>query len=310
MTTINMKLLNAIAVSLSVSMLSACGDSDLEEIHEQELDDAIVSFEAPLVSSALPNSESITPANIDLSDYELVFGDEFNDMTLDANKWTTSLWPEDTIVFNQLQFYVDIQNDTQTLNSPFTLNGQYLTISATPTPDDQRSIANEQAYLSGILSTRDTFDLTFGYIEARVDVETGRGIWPSLWMFGSASDGLRPELYLLEHDGAKADSIFYNYNYVDNDGNLRSTGQREVEFEGFADSFHTIGLKWTSEEILFYINGQPSYRIVGQNVPNEDMFLILNLAMGGIWPGAPDATTPDPATFKVDYIRVYQLKDQ
>ena len=164
MTTINMKLLNAIAVSLSVSMLSACGDSDLEEIHEQELDDAIVSFEAPLVSSALPNSESITPANIDLSDYELVFGDEFNDMTLDANKWTTSLWPEDTIVFNQLQFYVDIQNDTQTLNSPFTLNGQYLTISATPTPDDQRSIANEQAYLSGILSTRDTFDLTFGYI--------------------------------------------------------------------------------------------------------------------------------------------------
>jgi beta-glucanase (GH16 family) len=104
--------------------------------------------------------------------------------------------------------------------------------------------------------------------------------------------------------------VFYNYNYVDDAGNLRSSGQRQLPAEGLSESFHTIALNWTPEELVFYIDGQPSYRIVGDDVPAEDMYLILNLAMGGVWPGAPDATTPDPATFKVDYIRVFQLLNQ
>ena len=332
MTTTNTKRLWVCAAVFSVSMLSACGDSDLEEIHEQELNDAIASLEAPEMAAASPDNEASTPAspdneastaaspeteastpaNIDLSLYDLTFSDEFNAMSLDASKWNTILFDPDTVIFEQLQYYVDIQDEdeAQIFDSPFSFNGDHLTISATQTPDEQRSEANEQPYLSGILTTRNKLDITYGYIEARVDVEEGLGIWPSLWMLASGADGLLPEIYVFEHDGGRPDSVFHNYNYVDDEGLLRSPGQQEIEATGFSDNFHTVGLQWSPGELLFFIDGQASYRIIGDKVPAEDMYLIFSLAIGGIWTGAPDATTPDPAKLSVDYIRVYQLKDQ
>ena len=326
MTTTNIKRLYACAAVVSVSILSACSNSDLEEIHEQELNDAIASFEAtdaatdeapdespdesPELGAASPNTEASTPADIDLSLYDLTFSDEFNGTTLDASKWNTSLFDPDVVILDQLQYYVDTQDEEQIFDTPFSFDGQNLTISATLTPDEQRAEANEQAYLSGILSTRNKLDITYGYIEARVDVEEGRGIWPSLWMLASGGDGLLPEVYILEHDGGRPDSVFHNYNYVDEEGLLRSPGQQEIAATGFSDNFHTVGLKWSPEELLFYIDGEASYRIIGDKVPAEDMYLIFSLAIGGIWTGAPDATTPIPAKFSIDYIRVYQLKDQ
>ena len=311
MTTTNIKRPFAFAAVVSVSILSACGDSDLEEIHEQELNDAIASLEAaPEVAAASPDTEASTPDNIDLSLYNLTFSDEFNDMSLDASKWNTALFDPDTVIFDQLQYYVDTQDEDQILDSPFSFNGEHLTISATQTPEEQRAEANEQPYLSGILTTRNKLDITYGYIEARVDVEEGRGIWPSFWMLASGDDGLLPEIYVFEYDGGRPDSVFHNYNYVDSEGLLRSPGQQEIEAIGFSDNFHTVGLQWSPEELLFYIDGQASYRIIGDKVPAEDMYLILSLAIGGIWTGAPDATTPDPATLSIDYVRVYQLKDE
>ena len=332
MTTTNTKRLWVCAAVFSVSMLSACGDSDLEEIHEQELNDAIAALEAPEMAAASPDNEASTPAspdneastpaspetgastpaNIDLSLYDLTFSDEFNGTSIDASKWNTILFDPDTVIFEQLQYYVDIQDEdeAQIFDSPFSFNGDHLTISATQTPDEQRSEANEQPYLSGILTTRNKLDITYGYIEARVDVEEGRGIWPSLWMLASGAGGLLPEIYILEHDGGRPDSVFHNYNYVDDEGLLRSPGQQQIEAIGFSDNFHTVGLQWSPGELLFFIDGQASYRIIGDKVPAEDMYLIFSLAIGGIWTGAPDATTPDPATLSVDYIRVYQLKNQ
>ena len=306
---------NVFAIYLCVSALSACGESDLVEIHDQQLNDAIAADAANAgaaglgAAAAVPDMDRFTPDDIDLSQYELVFNEEFNTAAINEDKWSTTLFPSDTILFDQLQFYVDTQNEEQTLNSPFSFNTESLTTSATLATEAERALANEQSYLSGILTTRGKFEATYGYIEARVEVENGLGIWPAIWMLGSAVDGLRPELYLLEYDGGRADNVFHNYNYIDGDGNLRSPGQQQIPVEGFSGSFHTIALNWTPEELLFYIDGQPSYRIVGENVPAEDMYLIINLAMGGIWPGAPDGTTPDPATFRVDYIRYFQLLD-
>lgn len=112
----------------------------------------------------------------------------------------------------------------------------------------------------------------------------------------------------MEYDGAKPDSVFHNYNYQDEEGNLRSPGQWEVDIPGFSDGFHRIGVAWSPDELLFYIDQQPRYRIVGENVARQNMYLILNLAMGGVWTGAPDATTEAPVSIVVDYVRVYQLK--
>lgn len=313
----DMNIAKVCVIGVIGSMISACGDSDLVEIHEQKLDDAFAADQALVASPAdpnlgpsLPEPEEMLPTSIDVSDYDLVFSDEFKGDSLDATKWTTSVFSPDTVIYDQLQYYVDTLDTEQSLASPFSFDGQNMTISATMTPEAQRADANEQGYLSGILSSKDTFSFKFGYVEARINVEEGRGIWPGMWMLGSGSDGQAPELYIFEYNGSKSDSVFHNYNYVDAAGNLRSPGQQEVQVVGFSEGFHTIGLRWSPAELLFYVDGQPTYRIIGENVPDEDMYLILNLAIGGVWTGAPDGTTPDPATLEVDYVRVYQLSDQ
>lgn len=325
-------IVRALLAGILVAGLASCGDSDLVDIHERDLDDAIAALNEPSSAPANPattpdagaegeaepgseneqNGEqdpgTDNPLSIDLSQYELVFNDEFNADSLDASKWNTSLpWGPDFFIYNQLQYYVDTQGSSDFGYNPFSLDGETLTISAIETPESLRAAASEQAWLSGVLTTADHFDLTYGYIETRISVEEGRGLWPAFWMLGSALDGLRPELFIMEHDGSKRDSFFHNYNYQDSSGDLLSPGQQEVIREGLSSGFHTVGVRWSESEMLFYIDGTPSYRIIGENVPRENMYLILNLAIGGIWPGAPDATTPRPASISIDYVRAYQL---
>ncbi|MBX2880044.1 MAG: glycoside hydrolase family 16 protein [Granulosicoccus sp.] len=283
--------------------IAGCGESDLVDIHERELDEAIAALNQPDLAPANPEN------TVNLAQYELVFNDEFNGDSIDYSKWNTALsWGPDFVVYNQLQYYVDTENDTDFGYNPFSFDGEALTISAIETPENLRVAANEQGWLSGVLSTAENFNLTYGYIEARMKVNEGRGVWPAFWMLSSELEGIRPELFVMEYDGAKPDSVFHNYNYRDSNGDLRTPGQREILNDNFSDSFHTLAVRWTDEELLFYIDGSPTYRIIGDNIPRQSMYLILNLAIGGIWPGSPDATTEAPATLSIDYIRAYQLR--
>lgn len=296
--------------------LTACGQSDLIDLQERELDDARNASQAPLVGPANPaeppdvgiDNPVQSSNSVDLSLYDLAFNDEFQGSSIDADKWNTRLtWGPDVSIFDQHQYYVDVQNSANFGYNPFSFDGETLTISAIETPDALRASANEQAWLSGTLTSANKFEFTYGYIEARVDLQPGRGVWPSFWMLSQEVEGLNPQLFVMEYDGSKPDSIFHNYNYQDIDGNLRSPGQWEVVQPGISEGFHTIGLEWSPQELLYYIDGEPRYRIVGENVSSQDMYLILNLAIGGVWPGAPDGTTAKPATLVVDYVRVYQL---
>ncbi len=368
------KTLIACLVSLS---LNACGESDLEDLQDSQLDDArLAAAQAPPIGPANPSTDggadsqggttgvvtggttgaiteggtadggttdsttgdsadggttgatgatdsgdsggdsgttitgdSATTNGVDLDSYDLVFNDEFQTTSIDQSKWNTALaWGPDLIIFDQMQYYIDLQNAPEFGYNPFNLNGEELRITAIETPDNLRAAANEQPWLSGVLTTAEKFDFTYGYIETRIDTQEGRGVWPAFWMLSSEFEGLKPELFIMEYDGSKPDSLFHNYNYQDADGNLRSPGQWEVTSEAFSSGFHTVGVVWSPEELLFYIDDEPRYRIVGENVSSQDMYLILNLAIGGNWPGAPDATTPRPASVAIDYVRVYQLK--
>jgi len=363
-----------LTVCLVSLALSACGESDLVELQDRELDDARQMAQSPTLGPANPvdgdtgasdsdagttgtstggttggstdgttgtatagsadgqttatgtdgstggdtsspgsgntGGNSGEPVNgIDLTSYDLVFEDEFRSPTIDESKWNTALtWGPDLVVYDQLQYYIDLQNSPDFGYNPFNLNGEELTITAVETPENLRAAANEQPWLSGVLTTADKFNFTYGYIETSVDTQEGLGVWPAFWMLSSEFEGLKPELFVMEYNGSKPDSLFHNYNYQDVDGNLRSPGQWEVTSEDFSEGFHKVGVMWSPEELLFYIDDQPRYRIVGENVSKQDMYLILNLAIGGNWPGAPDGTTPTPASIVIDYVRVYQLK--
>lgn len=303
----NSKCVLAVAVLASALGLSACGKSDLVELQELELDAALDELNEPGSGAANPDS---TAAGPDLSQFDLVFSDDFNGAVLDPANWNTSfVWGPDVVLYEQQQYYVDTESDPDFGYNPFTVADGILTISAAETPENLRAAANEMPWLSGVLTSRNKFDFTFGYIEARIDVPAGRGLWPAMWMLSSDNDGLKPEVYIVEFNGAVPDSAFHNYNYTDSDNLTRSPGQQEVLDTGLSEGFHTVGLLWSAGELLFYVDGQPTYRIIGENVAAQDMYLILDLAVGGIWPGSPDGTTSFPTELLVDYVRVYQRQE-
>ena len=206
----------------AVLFISACGDSGLEPIRDEALNDAFVAQQAaPTVDLAENNGTpdpldpfevtdpdpvdlgqaneededsspapvqtpdetqdetpdeipTAVPEGIDLNQFDLVFSDEFQGTTLDARKWNSALpWGPDVVIFDQQQYYVDVQNTPDFGFNPFSFDGEYLTITALQTPEALRSAANEQPWLSGTITTAENFDLTYGYIEARMDVQGG-----------------------------------------------------------------------------------------------------------------------------------------
>lgn len=287
--------------ALAACVLAACGESDLEELHDRQLDDArAAAFEEPPAGGAAPS--------FDCERMELVFEDDFDGLALDASRWNTALpWGPDVVINDERQYYVDALGDPEFGYSPVEVGDGTLTIRASETPAALSAKAGGQEWLSGVLTTAGIFDFTHGCVEARLRLPEGRGLWPAVWMLPRDYEGLRPQLFVMERDGAKPESVFHNYEYFGEDDALRSTGQFEVSEAALGDGeFHTIGLSWTAEELLFYVDGKARYRVVGERVPAQPMYLVLNLAIGGTWPGDPDGSTPRPAEWEIDYVRVWQ----
>lgn len=248
---------------------------------------------------------------VDLQEYELVFSDEFNGDSLDFSKWRTSyLWGTDIIINSEEQFYVDTLNDPDFGYDPFSFNGETLTISAIRTPDALREKALGQPYLSGVINSRDAFNFTYGYAEARAKVPFGRGLWSAFWLLNSVYDGGdEPEIDIMEHIGDNQDVAYHTYHYYDNSGPtpiLHSTESMPVVGIDFTADFHTFAVDWQPGRLIFYVDGMETHRINDSRVSGVDMYVLANLALGGWWPGSPDATTEFPAQYELDYIRVYQ----
>ena len=297
---------SSVVATIALGLLSACGDSDIKAIEERELASAQRNIESAANETDNGTTVQSGTTGVDLSEYELIFSDEFNGQELDSLKWSTALpWGSELTINGELQYYIDILQNPDIGYNPFSFDGEALIINAIPTPDYLKSSANDQSYLSGTISSADKFDMTFGYIEARMDFPAGAGLWPAFWMLSSEFVDLRPQLFIAEGDGARSNSVFHNYNYHDEEGNLRSPGQWQVSQETLSEGFHTFGVKWSAEELLFYVDGEPHYQVVGENVSKQAMYLIANLAVGGVWAGSPNAETQFPAQLKIDYIRAY-----
>jgi len=297
---------SALTAALTLVFITGCGESDIEDIENRELETAEREFAQAQLELDAPDAGAAQPS-VNPNGLELIFSDEFNGREIDDTKWSTSLqWGPDLVINDEKQYYVDTQSNPQFGYNPFSFDGESLIITAAQTPTNLRSVANDQPYLSGVLSSLSKFEITHGYIEARIDFPEGAGLWPAFWMLSADFVDLKPQVFIAEGNGAKPDSIFHNYNYHDDEGNLRSPGQWQVTSEAFASGFHTMGVSWKSDELLFFIDGEPRYRVIGENVSKQAMYLITNLAVGGVWTGSPNAATEFPAQMKIDYIRAYR----
>ncbi len=241
-----------------------------------------------------------------LQDYALVFEEEFEGDSLNLDTWTTSyLWGDDLVINQEQQHYVDIENEPDFGFDPFEVADGSLTIKSIATPPELADKANGQPYLSGVITSYDGFKFTYGYAEARARVPYGQGLWSAFWLLNAYYGDDDPEIDIMEHLGDDQDVVYHTYHYYDGD-ELRSTKSHPVPGVDYTAGFHTYSVDWRPGLIVFYVDGKETHRITDPRVSDQEMYLIANTALGGWWPGSPDATTPFPASYEIDYIRVYQ----
>jgi len=250
-------------------------------------------------TSSVSNSSGV-PAG-----YNLVFNEEFQGSSLDRSKWNSQYrWGPDLIINNELQYYVDTLNQPNFGHSPFEFDGEHMTINAIRTPNQLSGRALSQPYLSGAITTYQKFTMRYGYVEMRARMPRGRGMWPAFWLLHNTDHDRRPEIDVVEMLGHQTNLVYNTYHRFDN-GNLVSSPSFQVPGPDYAADFHTYAVRWEPGLLVWYVDGVERNRFDDSNVSHEDMYLLLNLAVGGWWPGAPDSSTPFPARFTIDYIRAY-----
>ena len=265
---------------------------------------------SPADSSIAPAAAAPQPQNDGQSSvpagYRLVFNDEFRGSSLDTSKWNSSYrWGPNWIINGEKQYYIDRINDPSFGHSPFEFDGEHMTITAIRTPDHLRGKANNQQYLSGALTTYNKFRMRYGYVEMRARLPRGKGLWSAFWLLHQNEADRRPEIDVVEYIGDKPNIAYQTYHYYEN-WNLRSTPTMEAAGPDYSQDFHTYGVKWEPGRITWYVDGQATNTYNSGNVSWEEMYLLVNLALGGWWAGDPDGSTPFPARMTIDYIRAYQ----
>jgi beta-glucanase (GH16 family) len=171
-------------------------------------------------------------------------------------------------------------------------------------------------YTSARLLTSGTFTQAYGRFEARLKVPRGQGLWPAFWMLGNDIGSVgwpnSGEIDIMENVGFEPSTVHGSAHGPGYSGGSPLTGTYTLPGgQAFADGFHTFTVDWEPGAITWYVDGiqysrkTPADTNGNRWVFDHPFFIILNVAVGGTWPGSPNASTVFPQTMVVDYVRVY-----
>ncbi|GAA0925992.1 glycoside hydrolase family 16 protein [Kribbella koreensis] len=171
-------------------------------------------------------------------------------------------------------------------------------------------------YTSARLLTAQTFTQTYGRFEARIKIPGTQGVWPAFWMLGAEGGGWpnNGEIDIMENIGREPNTVhgtIHGPGYSGAEG--IGAGYNSPNGQAFRDGFHTYTVDWEPGAITWYVDGVQYQRRTPADlggdtwVFNHPFFLIMNVAVGGYWPGYPDGSTVMPQTMTIDYVRVNQL---
>jgi beta-glucanase (GH16 family) len=236
--------------------------------------------------------------------WTLIWQDEFDGETIDPSKWELEIgghgWGN-----NEWQFYTDRPENAR-------IEEGQLVIEARAEEFVRRN------YTSARLKTQGLFAFTYGRAEARMKLPQGQGIWPAFWMLGDNITEVpwpaSGEIDIMEHIGREPNRI---YGTVHGPGYSGSGGighYTSLPAGSLYDEFHVFAVEWEPEVIRWFVDDQEFFKLTptqvrGEWVYDHPFFLLINLAVGGNWPGYPDDTTIFPQFLIVDYVRVYQRPD-
>lgn len=247
--------------------------------------------------------------------WELVWSDEFDGTSLDLTNWEPMIgngaeygvpgWGN-----NELQYYTDRAEN-------IAVSGGVLRIIA------RDENYNGYDYTSARLRTLNKRDFLYGRFEARMRLPSGQGIWPALWMLPTGSPyggwAASGEIDIMESVNF-ADTIYGTIHHGSNWPNNVHDGGTFNDGTNFAQTFHEYAVEWEPDEIRWYVNGVHYHTETSDDwystsgaaagnprAPFDNPFhLLLNVAVGGNFPGDPNGSTPFPQVLTVDYVRVYQ----
>lgn len=234
----------------------------------------------------------------------LVWEDDFSGASLSTSNWTYEIgrgsngWGN-----NELQYYR--QENTR-------LQDGHLIITA------KKETFNDAAYTSSRLITKDKQSFQYGRVDIRAVLPKGQGIWPALWMLGANFSTVGwpkcGEIDIMEMiGGAGREKTVHGTLHWDNGGtNACTCGDDGFSLSTgtFADEFHVFSIVWNAGTVTWYVDNIQFHQIditpAEMSEFDAPFFFIFNIAVGGNWPGSPDATTVFPQYLIVDYIRVFQ----
>jgi beta-glucanase (GH16 family) len=267
------------------------------------------------VAAALlaPAALAAPPALTDQTQvWQQTFGDEFDGVALDPTKWTTCYWWVSnggcTNSSNAEQQWYTPSNVIES-DGTLKLRAQQQTTLA---PDGKTYQYTSGMISSGrdtsLLSTPPKFQFKYGYMEMRAKLPKGTGLWPAFWTLPS-SQGWPPEIDAMEGRGDRPNDVNVGVYNKDATG---KTVHGSVWVNGIADytaDFHTFAVDWEPTYLDYYIDGVLRIRVSDPTrIPTEPMYVLANLAVGGNWPGSPDANTPFPSDLEIDWIHVFERK--
>lgn len=253
-------------------------------------------------------------ASDERSDWKLVWQDEFNGKKLSSKKW--NVLTREQSKHNELQYYVPdevyIENGCLRLRSRVRDYGS-------------------QHYTSGRVDTSGKFAPVYGRFEIRARLPAGKGLWPAHWLYPQNRDWAmerlmaqaitngqerlipeaRPwytEIDIMEYLGHETNILYGTLHYHTFDGQKKSSSGKWKGDCDYSKDFHVYVLEWEPDVMRWFIDGNLIHSTTN-GIPHAPHYLIFNTAVGGAWPGNPNATTMFPQYHDIDYVRVYQRRE-
>lgn len=233
--------------------------------------------------------------------WRLTFRDEFNGQHLDRSKWNDHFQGRRTND-PELQYYAPDGYEVSEGN---------LYLKA------EKRATEGKPYSSGMIGSFEKFSQKYGYFEIRARCPAGKGLWSAFWLLPEVEDRSKPqwwkkhwpkEIDVLELLGHEPSKVYFSVHWLGQAGKHLFNTMSWVGPD-FSEAYHTFAVKWEPGKCVWYVDGAERAN-TQTGVPDVPMFMLANLAVGGDWPGNPNAATKFPAAMQIDYIRVWQRVDR
>jgi len=230
------------------------------------------------------------PITAESRGYRATWSDEFDGPKLDDTKWHTSYAPKVHPVGCNGEKQSYAPENAMLQEGRLVLRAE-------------RKSREGMPFTSGMVASHDKFSQRCGWFEARLKLPKGKGLWPAFWMLPQ-SKKWPPEIDIMELKGRLPQRVFLTlHEKQQGTWQPRSTG-KEWDGADFTSDFHTFAVEWEPDAMRWYVDGIERHHVL-RRMPDEPFYLILNLAVGGIFDGDVDASTPLPSEMLVDWVRVY-----